>query len=136
MALPILAALLPVVSGILDKIIPDKGARDKARAELVLLEVTGDLKIDLENLAINIEEAKHKSLWVSGWRPYIGWACGTAFVYHTLILPILTLILIISGVDVAILPEFDMSLLMTVLGGLLGLGSLRTYEKLKGVARK
>lgn len=136
MALPILAALLPVVSGIIDKIIPDKKAASNARAKLVLLEATGDLEVAAKQLEVNMQEAKHSSIFVAGWRPFVGWVCASAFAYHFILYPILLMIFTLNGVDMSVLPKFDISMLVTVLGGLLGLGSLRTYEKRKGIAAK
>ena len=83
---------------------------------------------------INLAEASHRTLFVAGWRPFIGWTCGLALAYHFILQPILSLILVISGITVD-LPEFDMSSLMTVLMGMLGLGGLRTYEKVKDKTR-
>jgi hypothetical protein len=74
---------------------------------------------------INKIEAQHRSLFVSGWRPFIGWICGFAFAFHYIVMPLLQ-----SYTDIKIV-EFDTNSLFTVLMGMLGLGGLRTYEKLK-----
>jgi len=74
---------------------------------------------------INKIEAQHRSLFVSGWRPFIGWICGFAFAFHYIVMPLLQ-----SYTDIEIV-EFDTNSLFTVLMGMLGLGGLRTYEKLK-----
>ena len=78
---------------------------------------------------LNEAEAKHRSLWVAGWRPFIGWICGVAFGTHFVIIPIIS-----SFYPDVISPVFDMDQLTTVLLGMLGLGGLRTYEKMKGNA--
>jgi hypothetical protein len=70
---------------------------------------------------INKTEAAHSSIFVAGWRPFIGWTCGLGFVYSTLISPI-------TG-----LPTANMEQIIAILGGLLGLGTLRTVEKVQGV---
>ena len=75
---------------------------------------------------LNIAEAKHRSIFVAGWRPFIGWVCGVAFAFHFIALPI-----ILTYSDHTP-PEFDTNSLFTVLMGMLGLGGLRTYEKMKG----
>ena len=128
-------AILPILGSIIDKVIPDRKMAEKAKNEIAILEAKGDLDLMFKQLEINKEEAKHRSIFVAGWRPFIGWVCGIAFGYHFLLYPIVSLILTLNGVDNAILPEFDMTSLLTVLGGLLGLGSLRTVEKIKGITR-
>jgi hypothetical protein len=71
----------------------------------------------------------------SSWRPLVGWVCAIAFGWHFVFQPLLIFVLTYAGQPVPDLPSFDMSALMTVLGGLLGLGSLRTFEKFKGVSK-
>ena len=68
-------------------------------------------------------------------RTDVGWVCALAFAYHYLLQPLLVFILTASGVDLPELPSFDMSTLLTVLGGLLGIGGLRSYEKTKGLTK-
>lgn len=79
---------------------------------------------------INEVEAQHRSMFVAGWRPFIGWICGIAFGYHFIAFPIIRTIY----PDVQF-PELDSEPLFTVLMGMLGLGGLRTFEKLKGKAK-
>ena len=78
----------------------------------------------------NAVEAAHESIFVAGWRPFIGWACGIALVYHFLLEPIIQYILIISNVPFTT-PEFDFSQLSTIVMAMLGMSGLRTYEKVK-----
>jgi hypothetical protein len=75
---------------------------------------------------INEIEANHRTVFVAGWRPFIGWVCGVAFAFHYIVMPLLLAYTDIKPV------EFDTNSLFTVLMGMLGLGGLRTYEKLKG----
>ena len=121
--------LAGIIGKIIDKILPDKASADKAKAELLILEASGELKNMASQLAVNKAEAQHSSIFVAGWRPFIGWVCGISFAYHFVIAPIISLF----GVP---LLAMDMSSLLTVLGGMLGLGGLRSFEKYKGVARK
>ena len=132
--------LIDPISRLLDKLIPDPEARAKAKAELQKAEREQDLKAlqlslqaDQMQAAINQEEAKSPSLFIAGWRPFIGWVCGAAFAYHFLLQPLFAFLIANTGRQVQ-LPTFDMETLSTVLLGLLGLGSLRTVEKLKGAA--
>ena len=92
-------------------------------------------EIALGQLEVNKAEAASGSLFKGGWRPFIGWTSGVAFAYHFVLQPILVFVLTASGVDLPELPEFDMSTLLTVLGGMLGIGSLRTYEKKSGLTK-
>lgn len=115
---------------VLDKFIPDPEAKARAEAEL-----RDALQLwDKAQTEINKAEATHRTIFVAGWRPFIGWTCGSAFLYHFILTPILLTVMAMRG-DQIVLPEFDMQTLLTVLMGLLGLGGLRTYEKIKGVAK-
>ena len=78
----------------------------------------------------NQAEAMHRSVFVAGWRPFIGWVCGLAFAFHYIALP-----LILTYRPDLTVPDFDTNSLFTVLMGMLGLGGLRTYEKLKDKSR-
>ena len=98
------------------------------------MQQSGELASMTAQTDINKVEAASASLFVSGWRPYIGWICGTAFSLHFLIFPIINFILVVLGYpEVKI--TFDMTTLLTVLGGMLGIGGLRTIEKLNGVTK-
>lgn len=125
--LSIFDAVTPVITKILD-FIPDP--QQKLLAEQQLM---ASLQAwDAQQTAIDVEEAKSSSIFVAGWRPFIGWVCGIAFAYHFILLPTAQAIAQAFGYTV-IAPVFDMNQLMTVLMGMLGLGGLRTYEKVKGV---
>jgi hypothetical protein len=73
-------------------------------------------------------------MFVAGWRPFVGWTCGVALAYHFVISPILGFVLVLAGVQIS-MPTFEFSQLSTILMGMLGLGGLRSYEKMKGVQR-
>ena len=137
--MPVWLALVPAISKLLDKIIPDPQARENAKLELmkveneqILQQMQLELAADTNQTQIDQEEAKNPQLFVSGWRPFIGWVCGVAFAYHFVAQPLLAFIMANSG-GKAVLPDFDMQELTTVLMGMLGLGSLRTIEKIKNV---
>ena len=127
-------AIIEIGARLLDKIIPDKDAREKAQAELIRAAQDQDFQLTLAQLEINKREAENASLYVSGWRPNIGWTCGVAFQLHFVVFPIINFILVALG-QKEVNISFDMTTLLTVLGGLLGIGGLRTYEKIKGVTR-
>jgi hypothetical protein len=115
---------------VFDKFIPDPAAKAQAEAAL-----RADLqKWDASQNEVNKIEAGHASIFVSGWRPFVGWTCGVAFAYHYVAQPIFLFLLAAFGMAIT-LPAFSMESLLTVLLGLLGLGGLRTYEKFKGVSK-
>jgi hypothetical protein len=145
MVAPVLAALAPeavsAISRLLDRIIPDPAAKAKALLEAqkeenaqLLEELRLTLQADQMQADINKVEAANANLFVSGWRPFVGWVCGAAFAYHYVIQPLLAFLLAVAGKSI-VPPQFDMEALITVLFGLLGLGGLRTFEKIKGAAR-
>ena len=119
-----ISALIGPVSAILDKVIPDKDLREKLSHEIATM---ADRQMSAQ-IEVNKVEAANKSLFVAGWRPAIGWICGLALLYSTIISPIL-------GIWFTV-PVVDTSLLTTVLMGMLGLGAMRTFEKTKGVSRE
>lgn len=115
---------------IIEKYIPDPQAKIAAEAALR----TDLLSIDKGQMEVNKAEAAHRSIFVAGWRPWIGWVCGTAFAMHFVVLPLVSVVGIYAGFAAPTI-TFDMSSLMTVLMGMLGLGGMRSYEKIKGVAK-
>jgi hypothetical protein len=127
--------VLDVLSGplseILDKFVADKDLKQKLSHELEI----SLHRANIAQLEVNKTEAAHKSIFVSGWRPFVGWCCGVSLAYHFLVAPFLAFILGFYYPDVT-LPEFDFSQLSTILMGMLGLGGLRTFEKMKGVSRE
>jgi len=124
-------SVIGIADKVLGKFIPDKTLRDQLRHEMNM----AFHEANLAQVEINKVEAASQNMFVAGWRPFVGWTCGVALLYHFLLLPLLHFILKASGVEVD-LPEFDFSHLSTILMGMLGLGSLRTYEKLRGVSRE
>jgi len=129
----ILPAILPTIGKLVDKIFPDEQAakREKLKIEQELLKQLQS--VDLAQIDVNKVEAAGNALQRS-WRPTIGWVCALAFAYHFLVQPMIVFIAGISGYPIP-LPDFDMSALMSVTMGLLGLGGLRTFEKMKGISK-
>jgi hypothetical protein len=127
--------LVGPVSGILDKFIEDKDQKAKLAHEIATMSDNHAQQLALAQVSLNKAEAESGSIFKGGWRPFIGWTSGVAFAYHFVLQPILVFVLTASGVDLPELPEFDMSTLLTVLGGMLGIGSLRTYEKKSGLTK-
>ena len=123
------------IADLLCKFIPDQTEKLKLAHEIATLAQKHAHENALAQIEVNKVEAASNSIFKSGWRPAIGWVCGFAFAYHFVLQPLLVFILTYAGHPVPELPEFDMASLMTVLGGLLGLGGLRTFEKYKGVTK-
>lgn len=134
--LPLIASLVPVIGGIIDKVIPDTAAKDKAKAELAKLEQNGELDLLMGQLKINMEEAKSESVFVAGWRPFTGWVCGSSLAWEFVIKPFTVFASIafdlLEKEQVDQIPDLDMSVMMPVLLGMLGLGGMRSFEKWKG----
>jgi len=130
-----LQALIGPVSGLLDKFIEDKDQKAKLAHDLATMAERHAQELAKGQLEVNAAEAKHRSIFVAGWRPFIGWTCGVALSWHFVAAPLVTFIAAYAGVSLPQLPTSDMDSVMTVLLGMLGLGGLRTYEKKKGLTK-
>ena len=130
-----LSALLGPATQLLDKFVEDKDKKNELAHEIATMAERHAQELAKGQLDINKEEAKHRSIFVSGWRPFVGWTCGAALCYHFILAPLILFGVGISGYTVPPLPEFDIGSLMTVLMGMLGLGGLRTFEKTKGLTK-
>jgi hypothetical protein len=131
----ILNALIGPVTGLLDKFVEDKDQKAKLAHEISTMADRHAQDLALAQIEVNKAEAASNSVWKGGWRPFVGWVCGTAFAYHFVIQPLAIFVVAAYGMEIPELPEFDMGQLMTVLMGMLGLGGLRSFEKTKGVAK-
>lgn len=130
-----LSNLIKPVMGLLDKFVEDKDQRATLAHEIATLSEKHAQQIALAQIEVNKAEAASGSLFKGGWRPAIGWVCASAFAYHFLLQPIILFAIVATGAEVPSLPQFDMTSLMTVMMGMLGLGGLRTYEKQKGITK-
>lgn len=135
--LPALIALLP---GLLDKLLPDKGAADAAKLELLRLMQTGEIaQLQADTAAatgqneVNKVEAASNRLFVAGWRPFVGWTCGAAMAFKYVGGPLLVMLAQLTGQTIT-LPTIEAAELLPILLGMLGLGAMRTAEKLKDKA--
>jgi hypothetical protein len=124
----IVASLVGPVTGLLDKFIEDKDQKNALAHEIATMSERHAQELMKGQLDVNKTEAAHKSLFVAGWRPSIGWVCSLGLLYNTIIATILGI-----WVD---LPEIDTTLLVPVMMGMLGLGAMRSYEKVNSVARE
>lgn len=135
MALDPISAALDLGNTLIQRIFPDPAQASAAKLELMKLQQNGELQLITGQLEINKEEAKNSSLFVSGWRPSIGWICSASLAYQYILRPILTWTTLLLGYDLPPMPGIDANLWELILG-MLGIGGLRTVEKLRGVATK
>jgi hypothetical protein len=127
MALDPVTAVLDIGGKLIDRLWPDPATRDAAKLEMLRLAQQGDLAEMTAQTEINKTEASNPNWFVAGWRPYIGWICGTGLGYQFLVYPIL-----VAWVPKIV--QLDMGTLITLLAGMLGLSVSRTLEKKAGVA--
>jgi phenylpyruvate tautomerase PptA (4-oxalocrotonate tautomerase family) len=127
--------LIEPVANILDKFIQDKDQKAALAHEIATMAEQHAQALALAQIEVNKAEASNGNLFVAGWRPAIGWICGAALAFHFIFAPMISSAFAWAGADAPELPAFDMQSLMTILGGMLGLGGLRTFEKYKGVAK-
>ena len=131
----------PIIA-IINKVVPDKAAAAHAIATLNQLQLQGQLQEEFAQLQaittnqsdVDKAEAANASIFVSGWRPAIGWVCGAALASQYIFRPILQWAFTIAHAPLPVLPGIDDNL-WQLMFGLLGLGTLRTYEKVKGVTK-
>jgi hypothetical protein len=140
MALDPVTTILEIGSKVFDRLFPDPTQKAQAQLELFklqqsgeLAQLTADTQLALQQGNINVEEAKNASIFVAGWRPFIGWVCGAGFAVQFVVGPFAEWASSLAGHPVAF-PPLDLSTMLPLLGGMLGLGGFRTVEKVKGVA--
>lgn len=132
----ILELIAAPILKIVDKVIPDPQAKAQMQIELLKLqssaefkEIDAQLEMARNQTTINVEEAKNANVFVSGWRPFIGWTCGFIFVSNYIGVPLLAWLS--PMFDIPPPPRLDIGEVLPVLLGMLGLGGLRTAEKIK-----
>jgi len=133
MSLDPISAALDLGGKVIDKLFPDPAQRDAAKLELLKLQQSGQLAEMTAQTDINKVEAASSSVFVAGWRPFLGGVCGMGCAWNWVGLPIAKLVLAVVGYTFT-LQMADISEMMPLLLGMLGIGGMRTYEKVKGVA--
>lgn len=141
MALDPLTAALDIGGKLIDRLWPDPAQRDAAKLELLKMQQSGELAalaaetdIAKGQLAVNAAEAASGNAYASSWRPTVGYVCVAGLGYTFLLQPLLPWLAAVFGAQVPPLPPLDTNVLMTLLLGMLGIGGMRTAEKVKGVA--
>jgi hypothetical protein len=135
----IAAAIGPIFTFLdtaLKRAFPDKTERDRIQGEIEKAILAADVTALQGQLAINAEEAKSENAFVAGWRPFIGWTCGSAFAWHFVVQPFCVFGASVAGVELPPLPALDSATLMPVLMGMLGLGGLRSLEKVQAANKR
>lgn len=137
----IIGLLLPSITGVLNKLIPDANARQAAQEQITaaLIAQQGAVNQAIAEAAkaqaeVNLKEAESPSIFVAGWRPFVGWVCGVGCAYAFILQPVLNAIS--SWGHWPLPPSLDTSSMLGLLMGLLGLGGMRTLEKVQGVDRQ
>lgn len=138
-----LSALFDLGKTAIDKIWPDPARRAEELRKLEELRQTGDLarlqaevSLMLGQIDINKQEAAHTSVFVAGWRPFVGWVGGCGLAYAAILDPLMRFVAKVGFNYMGNFPEIDTTITMQVLFGLLGLGAYRSFEKSKGVDGK
>lgn len=136
----ILTALVPALGTLVDRLIPDKAAAERAKADMEAALVKAANEAAMAQVEVNKIEAGHASVFVAGWRPFIGWVCGVALALYYIPMFIIGMGLWVwacleAGAMVP-RPELGVAEIIGLVMAMLGLGGLRTFEKLHGVARQ
>lgn len=141
----LISGLFSAAQSLIERFFPDPAQKAAAALELARMQQNGELALlasetDLAKLQIqvNVEEAKSTNIFVSGWRPAVGWVCAAAFAYSYVILPFAQFLVFTFGTtgmaeQLALAPKLELSEMLPVLFGMLGLSGLRTTERIKGV---
>jgi len=130
-----ITAIVTVGSQLITRLFPDPAQAAAANLELTKMQMSGELAQITGQLDINKVEAASTSVFVSGWRPFVGWVCGLGLGYVAIVEPIARFIATMVGYT-GNFPVIDTTITMQVLMGMLGMGGLRTLDKIKGVATK
>jgi hypothetical protein len=130
----ILSSLIGPVTGLLDKFIEDKDKKNSIAFELATLAEKHAQELAKGQIEVNKTEAAHKNLFVAGWRPAVGWVCCLGMASNFIVIPMVNFALALSSSPITV-PLIELSEMMPVLLGMLGLGAMRTVEKSKGVHR-
>lgn len=132
MAFDPITAALDLGNKLVDRLLPDKAANDAAKAQLTQMVVSGEIQQVVGQITIDQTEAANKSVFVAGWRPFVGWVCGSGLAYQFVFRPLLTFLVLFWRPSFQA-PTLDMGTLLELLLALLGMGTMRTIDKINGV---
>jgi len=129
----ILGGIFEIGKTLIERFVPDPEKKAQAEMEMLRMAADGELKQVMAQLEINAREAAHPSIFVAGWRPAFGWCGALGFLYATIVQPILVWYGTAKGWSVP--PSINLDLLWVVITGMLGIGGLRTFEKVQKVSK-
>lgn len=127
--------LVQPITSLLLKAIPDKDVAQKLAHEIATMSQKFAHENALAQLEVTKAEAAHKNLFVAGWRPAVGWTCALGLMFNFLLLPLANMVSAFTNTGIMLEP-LDLSVMMPVLMGMLGLGAMRSYEKVNKVSRE
>ena len=131
--LGLMSTLFPLIEKIVARI-PDPALREKASLEMQAQLLQASIEESKGQLAVNAAEATNSSVFVSGWRPFIGWMGGASLLYKFLLHPILSWVLLLIGITTP-LPAPDTEALMALVTAMLGVTAARSFDKWKGTSK-
>lgn len=131
----VITALVPALGTLVDRLIPDKAAAERAKADMEAALIKASNEAALAQVEVNKIEAGHSSVFVAGWRPAIGWVCAAALAWAFIVAPVASWTMAAFGARET-LPAIGTDNLFELVLAMLGLGGLRTFEKMRGVARQ
>lgn len=129
----LIAPIFELGKGLIERWFPDPAKKAEAEAQFMLMMQEQDFRKVLGQLEVNAKEAASPHLFVAGWRPFVGWCCGLGFLWATIGQPLVAWVAVARGWPAP--PAIDTEVLLYVLGGMLGLGTLRSFEKTKGATK-
>ena len=129
----IIAPIFELGKSLIERWFPDPAKKAEAEAQFMLMMQEQDFKKVLGQLEVNAAEAASPHIFVAGWRPFVGWCCGLGFLWATIAQPMVAWVAAARGWPAP--PAIDTEVLLYVLGGMLGLGTLRSFEKTKGATK-
>jgi hypothetical protein len=129
----LIAPVFEIAKSLIERWFPDPAQKAQAEAAFLAMSQEQEFKKIIAQLEVNAREAASPHMFVAGWRPFVGWCSGFGFLYATIGQPVLAWVAEMNGLVTP--PTVDAELLLIVLGGLLGLGTLRTTEKIKGATK-
>lgn len=130
-----IGSVADLAKSVINKIWPDKSEQEKQQMAIALSAMQNEMALAQGQMDTNKVEAGNPTLFISGWRPFVGWVCGSACAWNWVGLPIVKALMGVFHKDFPVAPA-DLTQMLPLLMGMLGMGALRTYEKLNGVAAK
>ncbi len=128
---PLIAALVPVLGNVLDRLIPDSAEAAKAKLDVQMKLLEAAQQQSAMQVEVNKTEAATGNMFIAGWRPFIGWVCGSALAYQYVVAPLGVYVCTLLGYTLPAPPPSLDGMLWELIIGMLGLAAMRTGEKLK-----